>query len=155
MRHNHSTNEEYSLSTPHGRKNHLSTENVKKLQQDIEQKIPTKLIQKSLSSMNKRIDLKSTEGAALLLYNMESQGFITIAFSRNDSTEFFDGLFFTNQVLIERAKRFPGVILIDATYNKNDLRTPLICAYGVSNVGKEKLKTFPIAFAWVADEKED
>lgn len=32
---------------------------------------------------------------------------------------------------------------------------PLICAFGVGNIGKEVLKTFPIAFAWVASENEE
>lgn len=31
---------------------------------------------------------------------------------------------------------------------------PFICTYGASNLGGMVLKTFPVAFPWVAKEKE-
>ena len=57
--------------------------------------------------------------------------------------------------MIARSIRFPETYLIDATYGTNNLKMPLICVYGVSNVGLKSLKTFPVAFAWVSSEKEE
>ena len=65
------------------------------------------------------------------------------------------GVFFTNDYMVENVRRFNEVIIIDATYGTNNLKMPLICAYGVSNVGVFTLKTFLIAFAWTSDEKEE
>ncbi|RCI00162.1 hypothetical protein CU098_011220 [Rhizopus stolonifer] len=44
------------------------------------------------------------------------------------------------------------VALIE-TYGTNNLKIPLISAYGVSHVGRTKLKTFPLCFVWVLEEK--
>ncbi|OBZ80323.1 hypothetical protein A0J61_11628, partial [Choanephora cucurbitarum] len=46
------------------------------------------------------------------------------------------------------------VFVIDATYKTNDRNMPLICVYGVHNLGADVLRTFPVAFAFVCDEQQ-
>ncbi|KAG2191831.1 hypothetical protein INT47_011579 [Mucor saturninus] len=169
--HNHPLSAENVLLSSNGRKNKLNSDDVEKIQKGIEQEIPTKLIQKlisAISGVNKltlhdinnlryknadRVNLRSDDGAKLLIHHIESKGYNT-AYRCNPISRNLDGLFFTNDTLVARAKRFSEVVVIDATYNTNDLKMPLISAFGVSNLGKDTLKTFPIAFAWVANEKE-
>ncbi|ORE05383.1 hypothetical protein BCV72DRAFT_336634 [Rhizopus microsporus var. microsporus] len=55
----------------------------------------------------------------------------------------------------ERATRFHEAYIIDVAYGTNSLKMPLICVYGVSSLGRQTLKTFPITFAWVANEREE
>lgn len=141
------------LSRSTGRKHLLDSNDIKKLHQGIQQNITSKQIQRALSaqtSYNKltihdinnlkyttinKIDIKSVNGATLLIDHIQSQGFIT-EYRRDPILGNLDGLLFTNTFLLDRAKRFPGFVIIDATYNTNNLKMPLICAYGVSKLGK-------------------
>lgn len=56
--------------------------------------------------------------------------------------------------MIQRAVQFSEIIVIDALYGTKNLKIPLICSYGASNIGGRLLKTFPIAFYWVPNETE-
>ncbi|KAI8878028.1 hypothetical protein K501DRAFT_196819 [Backusella circina FSU 941] len=96
-------------------------------------------------SLKNKLDLKSEDGATVLLNYIESKQFIT-KYRCDPTTNALDGLFVINTTLIARAKQFSELVIIDATYNTNSLRMPLICAYGVSNLGGMVLKAFPIAF---------
>ncbi|CEG74983.1 hypothetical protein RMATCC62417_10101 [Rhizopus microsporus] len=74
-----------------------------------------------------------------------------------------DGIFEIQQKLArhhatmdhERATRFHETYIIDATYSINSLKMPLLCVYGVSNLGGLTLKASPVAFAWIANEREE
>lgn len=169
--HNHEINDENLLSTSAGRKSLLDLNDMEELQRGIEQKLPSKMIQKILSSesdhnkltihdinnlkytMIDRVDINGADGGTDFMNYIESHGFIVEHYCNPTSGD-IKGIFFTSPSLLDRARRFPEVVLIDATYNTNDIKLPLICAFGVSNLGKETLKTFPIAFSWVSSEKE-
>jgi hypothetical protein len=73
---------------------------------------------------------------------------------RCDDVKVMDGIFCQSQEMIDRSNRFSEAVIIDATYNTSDRPMPLICAYGVSNLGGYPLKPFPMAFAWVSCERE-
>jgi hypothetical protein len=56
--------------------------------------------------------------------------------------------------MMNRARRFSGGFVIDATYNTSNTKMLLICVTGVSTLGGMQLKSFPIAFAWVNNETQ-
>ncbi|KAI8052566.1 uncharacterized protein B0P05DRAFT_641493 [Gilbertella persicaria] len=60
-----------------------------------------------------------------------------------------------NDLMTERTARFSEVVIIDATYGTDNLKMPLICAYGVSDVGRPNLVTFPIAFALFSNQNTE
>lgn len=62
--------------------------------------------------------------------------------------------FFTNDTMMNKAHRFSEVFGMDATYNTNNSKMPLICVTGVSNLDGTQLKNFPVAFAWVRNETQ-
>lgn len=66
-------------------------------------------------------------------------------------------LFITHPMAIERAQRFPEVIIIDATYKTNVNGMPLVNIIGVDNLASENgdisPRSFFIASAAVSDEK--
>ncbi|KAG0188544.1 hypothetical protein DFQ28_004727, partial [Apophysomyces sp. BC1034] len=41
----------------------------------------------------------------------------------------------SNREMISRRRRFPEVMVVDATYNTNNAKMPLISVQGVSNLG--------------------
>ncbi|KAG2200442.1 hypothetical protein INT47_011422 [Mucor saturninus] len=140
--HNHPLSAENVLLSSNGRKNKLNSDDVEKIQKGIEQEIPTKLIQKLISAesgVNKltvhdinnlrykntdRVNLRSDDGAKLLIHHIKSKGYNT-AYRCDPISRNIDGLFFTNDTLVARTKRFSEVVVIDATYNTNDLKMPV------------------------------
>jgi hypothetical protein len=102
-------------------------------------------------------NIKSIEG---LLVALQEAGFIYRC--RVDNEEDKDGIinvrrleqiWFTHEDLIESASRFMSgsLCIIDATFNTNKARMPLIIAVGVLNTGK----TFPVAFSWCRSESHE
>ena len=134
--HNHPIDEASSLATDKGRKSKLDASDLTKINESIELNFPSKLIQKSISnkssfnkltihdinnmkySIKKRMNLKSDEGASKLLDYIKGKGFQT-SFHCDSATEVVDGIFFTNETMIERTRQFPEVIVMDATYMTN------------------------------------
>lgn len=62
-------------------------------------------------------------------------------------------IFFMHHRQIALAQRFVAafVLVIDGTFNANNLRLPLLIAVGVTNSGK----TFPVAFSYCPSENKD
>ena len=62
-------------------------------------------------------------------------------------------IWFTHPRLIEAARRFVSdfVLIIDGTFNTNELKLPLLIAVGILNSGK----TFPVAFEWCPGEDRE
>ncbi|CAG8728083.1 20039_t:CDS:2, partial [Racocetra fulgida] len=55
---------------------------------------------------------------------------------------------------VKMARRFPEVVLADATYKTNVYKLPFVNFVGISNLGVNRLQTFGIAGAWISDESE-
>ncbi|KAG1440553.1 hypothetical protein G6F56_011870 [Rhizopus delemar] len=66
-------------------------------------------------------------------------------------------MFVTTKHSIEKARRFPEVVVIDTTYKMNLNQMPVVNIVGVDNIsseyGSSSLKTFFIATVIVSDEK--
>ena len=62
-------------------------------------------------------------------------------------------IFFIHPKQIALAQRFVAgfVLIIDGTFNTNNLRLPLLIAVGITNSGK----TFPVAFSYCPSESKD
>jgi hypothetical protein len=102
-------------------------------------------------------NIKSIKG---LLVTLQEAGFIYRC--RVDNKEDKDGIinvrrleqiWFTHKDLIKSASRFMSgsLCIIDATFNTNKARMPLIIAVGVLNTGK----TFPVAFSWCRSKSHE
>lgn len=46
------------------------------------------------------------------------------------------------------------VFVMDITYNTHNVKMPLICVTGVSNLGGMQLKSFPVDFRWISNETQ-
>ena len=62
-------------------------------------------------------------------------------------------VFFAHRKQLEAAKRFVSgfLLVIDGTFNTNDLRFPLLVIVGVLNTGR----TFPVAFSFCSSESRE
>ncbi|KAL1928059.1 hypothetical protein VTP01DRAFT_2975 [Rhizomucor pusillus] len=61
-----------------------------------------------------------------------------------DSEKRLQSIFFAHPASIEKARRFPEVVLVDATYRTNQYHMPYVNVVGISNVGRQKLMSFAI-----------
>lgn len=85
---------------------------------------------------------------------IEDAGYLT-RYASDEETNRLSSVFFTKENgMLNRARICNDVFIVDATYNINTLKIPLICVQGVSSVGDENLKSFPVALAFVCDETE-
>ncbi|CDH61027.1 predicted protein [Lichtheimia corymbifera JMRC:FSU:9682] len=84
---------------------------------------------------------------------LEARGY-TIRYSIRDNV--IDKLFTTHKVCIERAQRFPEVIIIDATYKTSLSKMPLVNVVGIDNISSNNstlsLRSFYIASAVLTNE---
>ncbi|KAL1933201.1 hypothetical protein VTP01DRAFT_7291 [Rhizomucor pusillus] len=70
-----------------------------------------------------------------------------------DSEKRLQSIFFAYPASIEKARCFPEVVLVDATYRRNQYHMPYVNIVGISNVGRQELMSFATGGAWITDEK--
>ncbi|OBZ82819.1 hypothetical protein A0J61_09133 [Choanephora cucurbitarum] len=145
--HNHSLDDANLMSSSEGRKNNLNLSNAKKISIGIEQSSTSSKIQESISNVlnynkllihdinnmryetkqKRHYSLRASEKAVTDLINqIEDEDFST-EYAYN-SSGYLTSIFFANDYMIEKAKRFNEVIVIYATYGTKNLKMPLICA---------------------------
>lgn len=81
-----------------------------------------------------------------------NRGYI-IRYRINLEKRTLDSVFVTHQSGLEEAHRFPEVVALDATYQSNRNRMPLINVVVVSNVGTEVPHSVLVASAFMVNEK--
>ncbi|KAL4209986.1 hypothetical protein CU097_012866 [Rhizopus azygosporus] len=171
--HNHGLTESNLLSTVSGRRSAL-TQNEAILANDmIVSMAPARNIQRAVtgddSLLHKltindinNLRCKSADGvsdkrpfksASKLIQLMEDSQY-TVDYGYEETNHLDRILSFTNDTMMNRARRFSKVFVMDATYNTNSSNMPLICVTGVSILGGMQPKSFPIAFAWVSNETQ-
>ncbi|KAG2191421.1 hypothetical protein INT47_002914 [Mucor saturninus] len=109
--HNHPLSAENVLLSSNGRNNKLNSDGVEKIQKGIEQEIPTNGVSKlTVHDINNlrykntdRVNLRSDDGVKLLIHHIESKVY-NIAYRCDPISRNHDGLFFTNDTLVARAK---------------------------------------------------
>ncbi|CAG8830882.1 20609_t:CDS:2 [Gigaspora margarita] len=87
-----------------------------------------------------------------LIIGMEKRGYTVRRETQKDGR--IKHLFFCHENSVKAARRFPKVILADATYKTNVYKLPFVNFVGISNLGVDRLQTFGIAGAWISDESE-
>lgn len=76
-----------------------------------------------------------------------------VRYNLADDGKVSDAVFISHSNAIHKARCFPEVVLIDATYKTSSTKMPLVNIVGISNLGSKKLRTFLIASALVTNEK--
>lgn len=145
MYHNHPLIKEDFCSTSEGRLTNLTAEDLKTLQDGIKNKVPTKMIQRSISNgksydslyahdianmkaqqaRKEAMPFRNSDGT-VLIEKMKSQNFKVVY--RRCHEDYIGGIFFATESMLARAKRFNEVLIIDATYGTNIQKMPLISA---------------------------
>ena len=99
---------------------------------------------------------ETKESEALALYNFLKSHEYEVRYSC--ANDVVDKVFATHKTSIERATRFPHVIIIDATYKTAINRMPLVNIVGIDNISSSQscspLRSFYIGSALVTNEKE-
>ena len=88
---------------------------------------------------------------------MQQTGYIS-RYDTDSTRKIIKSIFATHGTCIEKARRFPDVIVIDCTYRSNRNMMPLLNIVGVSNLGadnfqSDKLHSYYIGSAVMSDEK--
>ncbi|KAI8882245.1 hypothetical protein K501DRAFT_273864 [Backusella circina FSU 941] len=107
----HTLNCNELLASTSRRKSNLTSKDVERVNEGIERNVPTAINQKSINTLENKLDIQSEDGATILLKYTESKQFIT-KYRCDPTTNALDGLFIANKTLIARTKRFPEVIII-------------------------------------------
>ncbi len=103
-----------------------------------------------------QVDKRNAHTIAAIQAALEDTGFLSscrVAVSVADGTRKLAQIWFSHSVLLEAAARFVSdfLLVIDGTFNTNNLRMPLLVAVGILNSGA----TFPVAFSFCPAENSD
>ncbi|CAG8803969.1 8517_t:CDS:2, partial [Cetraspora pellucida] len=112
---------------------------------------------KDISNLGLQINsLEETASMKALIIGMKKRGYIVRCENYKGNVDsHLKHLFFCYSNSVTSARRFPEVVLIDATYKTNVYKLPFVNFVGIGNLGINKLQTFGIAGTWISDESEN
>ncbi|KAG2220214.1 hypothetical protein INT45_002806 [Circinella minor] len=111
--------------------------------------------QKIRANKNKRGNYQEMD---LIMTFLQQNGYIS-RYDTDSTRKIIKSIFATHGTCIEKARRFPDVIVIDCTYRSNrNMMPPLNNIIGISNLGadnyqSDKLRLYYIGSAVMSDEK--
>jgi hypothetical protein len=113
-------------------------------------------VTKDISNLRaKTLPSSGRNNMAAVVVMLEERGYMVSCL--HDATLTMTGLFFCHPRVVQMAKRFGEVVVMDATYNTNNYRMPLMHILGVSNTSMKRggsLMTFHMAGSWMRYEDE-